>query len=340
MPHFAFSEFELIARLTQSLPSHADVSVGVGDDCAILDSGGSTLLLATCDSQVEGVHFTLQTSSPEQIGHKALAVNLSDIAAMGGEPHYALISLILPPHLQHDILERIYAGLRQEAEQFATAIVGGNIAGTGKGKQLIIDITLLGTVERGHALTRSGAHVGDTIFVTGSLGDSAAGLYTLLHPEHAYPQAARDTLRTIHHTPQPRVPEGRVLSQLGPAVVTSMIDISDGLSGDLSHICECSSVGARLAVAQLPLSSALRALATATSLDPFAWALHGGEDYELLFTVSPGNELVVTEAVQAATGTLLTAIGTITAVDKGMKLVWSGGREEDLVVRSWDHLRS
>lgn len=335
-----FSEFELIARLTQSLPSHADVSIGVGDDCAILDTGASTLLLATCDSQVEGTHFTFQTSSPEDIGRKALAVNLSDIAAMGGEPRYALISLILPPHLQHDILERIYTGLRQQAEQFATAIVGGNITGTGKGDQFIIDITLLGIVERGQALTRSGAQVGDIVFVTGPLGDSAAGLYTLLHPELEYPQKERDILSAIHRTPHPRIAEGRILSRLGPAIVTSLIDISDGLSGDLGHICERSHVGVRIEVAQLPLSSALRTIAVATSLDPFAWALHGGEDYELLLTVSPSNKLVVTEAVQSATGTTLTAIGTVTPPDAGMKLVWADGHEEDLVGRSWDHLRS
>src|SRR6266700_511182 len=160
----ASGEFELIARLTQNLHSHEHAVLGVGDDCAILDLGGDEWLLVTCDSQVEGVHFTLQTSSPVQIGHKALAVNLSDIAAMGGEPRYALVSLILPQHLSLAVLDGIYTGLRQEAAQFTTAIVGGNIASAGKGEQLIIDITLLGTIERGHALLRSGAHVGDTLF--------------------------------------------------------------------------------------------------------------------------------------------------------------------------------
>src|SRR5712691_7565418 len=125
-------EFELIARLTQGLPSRTDVFLGVGDDCAVLDTGGNLLLLATCDSQVEGVHFTFSTSTPEEIGRKAMAINISDIAAMGGEPRYALISLILQPQQPLEILERIYTGLRQEAQQFAIAIVGGNIAGTGK----------------------------------------------------------------------------------------------------------------------------------------------------------------------------------------------------------------
>src|SRR5215469_12971556 len=137
------SEFELIAFLTRDLPLRPGVVLGVGDDCAILDTSGDTLLLATCDSQVEGVHFTFQTYSPEEIGRKAMAINISDIAAMGGEPRFALISLILPLRQSQERLERVYAGLRQEAEQFAIAIVGGNISGAGKGEQLVIDITLL-----------------------------------------------------------------------------------------------------------------------------------------------------------------------------------------------------
>ncbi len=132
----SLDEFALIARLTQALTTRADVLLGVGDDCAVLDLGTDTLLLSTCDSQVEGVHFTLQTASPEQIGRKALAVNLSDIAAMGGTPRFAMVSLILPKHFALEALDGIYAGLRQEAEKFSTAIVGGNIAGAGSAEQL------------------------------------------------------------------------------------------------------------------------------------------------------------------------------------------------------------
>ena len=142
----ALGEFELIARLTAGLTLRTDSGLGIGDDCAILNLGSDQDLLATCDSQVEGIHFTLQTSTPEQIGRKALAVNLSDIAAMGGVPHYALISLILPPQLPIAVLDRLYVGLRLEAEQYATTIVGGNIASVGKSGQLTIDITLLGSI--------------------------------------------------------------------------------------------------------------------------------------------------------------------------------------------------
>jgi thiamine-monophosphate kinase len=339
MENAAPGEFELIARLTGHLATRGDVVLGVGDDCAILDIGGESWLLATCDSQVEGVHFTLQTSSPEEIGRKALAINLSDIAAMGGEPRYALVSLVLPKQLHVTVLDGVYAGLRQEAERYATALVGGNIAGAGRGEQLVIDITLLGTVERGHALTRSGARVGDTIFVTGTPGDSATGLHTLLHPDKRYPQDAQEVVRARHRTPQPRIQEGRALARLAPGAVTAMIDVSDGLSGDLGHICERSKAGARIEAARLPLSPAMRAIAASAGRDPLDFALHGGEDYELLFTAAPGHEREISEAVQTATGTPVTAIGTILPAGAGMRLVYPDGHEEALAVRSWDHLK-
>ncbi len=336
----ALGEFDLIARLTRGLTTRKDVILGVGDDCAILDLNGDTLLLTTCDSQVEGVHFTLQTSTPEQIGRKALAINLSDIAAMGGVPRYALVSLILPSQLPLTVVEGIYTGLRQEAELYMTAIVGGNIAATGNAEQLIIDITLLGTVERGHALTRDGAREGDILCVTGTPGDSAAGLYTLLHPDQHYLHDPQTIVQERHRTPQPRIREGRILSRLGPDMVTAMLDISDGLSGDLGHLCERSKVGACIEVALIPLSSSICAVAASAGCVPLSWALHGGEDYELLFTVSPGNERAVIDAVQLATGTPVTAIGTICAFDEGMKLVHPDGHEEVLEVQSWDHLKS
>jgi thiamine-monophosphate kinase len=333
-------EFELIAHLTRGLSSRSDVALGVGDDCAILDLNTDTLLLATCDSQVEGIHFTRQFSSPEQIGRKALAVNLSDIAAMGGEPRYALISLILPSHLSRSYVDVIYSGIRHEATHYSTAIVGGNIASSGKSAPLVIDITLLGTVEHGHALTRSGAHSGDTLMVTCTPGDSAAGLYTLLHPSSRYPRDAQEVLRTVHRTLQPRIRVGRILSQFGPTIITSMLDISDGLSGDLSHLCKSSNVGARLDLAHLPLSPSIRAVAASIGYDPFSWVLHGGEDYELLFTVSPGHEQKVIEAIHAATGIPVTPIGTMLPAEEGMELLYPDGHEDVLEVRSWNHLNT
>lgn len=336
-------EFDLIARLTAGLEARTAANPGIGDDCAIidlsLDGRSSELLLATCDSQVEGIHFTLQTSLPEQIGRKALAINLSDIAAMGGEPRYALVSLILPASLPLETLDGIYAGLRNEALRYKTAIIGGNIAGAGKSGQLIIDITALGSVERGRALLRSGARVGDALCVTGWLGDSAAGLYSLLHPSARYSQEDLMIVRNAHTMPTPRVNEGRILSQFGPQIVTSLLDVSDGLSGDLGHICERSEVGARVELAALPLSQAMRHLAEVAEKEPEQWALHGGEDYELLFTVSRGHEQAVISAVEQATGTPVSVIGSIATAAEGMKLLYPDGHQEQLDIRSWDHLK-
>ncbi len=335
----ASGEFELIARLTADLATRSDVVHGVGDDCAVLDMGGPTLLLATCDSQVEGVHFTRHASHPSDIGRKALAINLSDIAAMGGEPRYALISLLLPAHFPQDELDAIYAGLRAEAETYATALVGGNISGTGQSTQLVIDITLLGSVERGRVLTRGGARAGDLICVTGGLGDSAAGLYTFLHPTLEYQAHALEYVRAIHTAPRPRVAEGRVLGRFGPEVVTALLDVSDGLSGDLGHLCERSGVGAQIDLARLPLSLALRTIAADAATDPLLWALHGGEDYELLFSVAPGQEETVIEAVRQETGTQVTVIGTIVEASEGMQALYPDGHQEALTAQSWDHLR-
>ncbi|MBO0795699.1 MAG: thiamine-phosphate kinase, partial [Ktedonobacteraceae bacterium] len=292
-------EFELIARLTRGLVGGAGVEEGIGDDCALLDPGGDEHLLATCDSQVEGNHFTLHTSTPQQIGRKALAVNLSDIAAMGGIPRYALISLILPP--QCPALDEIYAGLREEAERYGTVIVGGNIATTGRTGQLIIDITLLGTVERGRALLRSGAQAGDLLCVTGQPGESAAGLHTLLYPNPDYASEALEVVQARHQTPQPRLREGRILNRFGPQIVTALIDVSDGISGDLGHLCERSRLGALVETERLPLSAPLRSIAATAAHDPYAWFLHGGEDYELLFTVTPVHAQPVIEAIQSET---------------------------------------
>jgi thiamine-monophosphate kinase len=332
-------EFELIARLTKDLSTHTSNDIGVGDDCAVLDLGAPQLLLATCDSQVENVHFTFRTSSPVQIGHKALAINLSDIAAMGGIPRYALISLVLPSHVSVADLDGIYAGLRAIAQQYDTALVGGNISGAGQGEQLVIDITVLGSVERGRVLLRSGAHEGDLLCVTGTLGDSGAGFYSLHHPEIALPVDTLTYLHERHTMPAPRVADGRVLNSFGPSIVTALLDISDGLSGDLTHLCERSNVGARIDLAHLPLSSQLRSLASVTSCDPYDWALHSGEDYELLFAVDAQHFAEVQQAVQTATGTPVTVIGTVLSASAGLRMVSPDGSTRRLARKSWDHLK-
>jgi thiamine-monophosphate kinase len=340
MSESSFSEFALIARLTKNLPSNDAVSLGVGDDCALLNSDGERLTLATCDSQVEGIHFTLKTSTAEQIGKKALTVNISDVAAMGGVPCFALVSLVIPPHIAPDFVEQVYSGLRQEAERFSTVIIGGNIASSGLSSPFVIDITVLGVVERERVILRSGAREGDILCVTGTLGDAAAGLSTLLHLENDYTFDAREYVRKRHCVPEARVGVGQVLSQFGPQIVTALLDISDGLSGDLAHICERSRVGACVEVVRLPISSSLRTIARESGQDVLHWVLHGGEDYELLFTVAPGYEQQVIAAVQAETGISVTRIGGILPASEQIKLVLPDGQREVLRSQSWDHIKN
>lgn len=331
----ALGEFGLIARLTAGLATRPDVLVGVGDDCAVLDLGGDLVTLATCDALLDGEHFLRDVATPEQIGRRAMAVNLSDIASMGGWPRCALISLLLPADLPTIFMDGVYRGLRAEAEQYGALIVGGNITGSAT---FGIDITLLGQARRGQALLRSGARPGDALLVTGALGEAAAGLHLLLHPELDAPASIADRLKSAQLAPVPRVPEGRLLATTG--AVTAMLDISDGLAADLGHLCEQSGVGARLDTAALPIPDAVRAAARLAGQSALDWALFGGEDYQLLFTAPPAAVPRLIETLWIATGTPVTAIGEILPPEAGLTLRARDGSIKPLPPRGWDHLRS
>jgi len=335
-------EFGLIARLTRGLPSRADVVLPAGDDTALLDlSGGKDVLLAaTCDAQVEGRHFMRGAATPEEIGWKALAVNLSDIAAMGAEPLWALVSLLLPPGESVAVLDGVYAGLRTLAARYGVAIVGGNIAGTSG--PLTIDITLLGRVMRARALTRAAGHPGDTLLVTGTLGAAAAGVLLAVgqpmdgaaRAEIAPEMAAR--ARAAMAAPVPRVAEGRALAASG--VVTAMLDVSDGFAADLGHLCAASGVGALVEEAELPIAPGAAAVAPLYGRTPLDLALYGGEDYELLLSTRPDGARAAVETVRGAGGTAR-VVGRLTS-DAGRIEMEAPGRERKrLDPRGWDHLR-
>ncbi len=331
----ALGEFGLIARITAGLPVRPDVLVGVGDDCAVLEVGGAEVLLATCDAQLDGQHFLRRVATPEQIGRRALAVNLSDIASMGGTPRFALVSLLLSPDLPVSLLDGIYAGLREEAACYGVSIAGGNIAAA---PDLFgIDITVLGQAPREQVLLRRGARPGDALLVTGTLGEAAAGLHLLLHPELVVPESIASPLKAAQLTPVPRVPEGRVLARLG--VVTAMLDISDGLAADLGHLCAQSQVGARIDQAALPISVATQEAARLAGQAALEWALSGGEDYQLLFTAPPDAVPRLQKLLWLTTGTLVTAIGAILPPEAGMLLQAPDGTMQRLPARGWDHLR-
>ncbi|HEX9038363.1 MAG TPA: thiamine-phosphate kinase [Ktedonobacterales bacterium] len=327
-------EFALIARLTHGLSTRPDVALGVGDDAAALDLGADHLLLATCDAQVSGRHFLEEVATPREIGHKALAVNLSDVAAMGGEPLWALVSLIAPPDLDVAMIEGVYDGMRVLADRYHVAIVGGNISSTSG--PLTLDITALGRVRRERMITRAGARPGDAVLVTGNLGAGLAGLRAVTAPPGVtLPTQALAEVRLRMTTPEPRVLEGQMLAATG--MVTAMVDLSDGLAGDLAHICERSQVGALIDVAALPIAVATREIAAALGADAEHYALQGGDDYELLFTTAASDAPHVI-AELAASGAIATVIGEITNSGLGMRLREKEGGTQPLIARGWDHL--
>lgn len=299
------NEFELIARLTAGLARGEGVIVGVGDDCAVLDMGAPDhWQLFKTDAVVEGVHFTTDTPRAK-VGRKALARCLSDIAAMGGTPTYALVTLVLPRGFDPAEVETIYSGLRTLAAQHEVSIVGGETtAGTGG---LLISIALLGRVPKGKARLRSGARTGDAIFVSGELGGSLAGR---------------------HLEFEPRLAEAQWLSEQFD--LHAMIDLSDGLAGDLRHVLKASGVGAELLGQMVPVSRSakLRARAESAAKPPLLAALTDGEDFELLFTVAPGDAVAVKDAWAKRFPELrLTCVGRIMA-QPGLKIVTEHGVRE------------
>jgi len=283
------NEFELIARLTKSLPTNETVSTGAGDDCALLDLGvPGQLILFKTDAVVEGIHFTRETP-PEKIGRKALARCLSDVAAMAGTPVAALVTLGLPGKFEPEFIGRIYDGLNALAEKSGVAIVGGET--TTNPERLFLSIAMLGTVPCGKPILRSGAKAGHAIFVTGELGGSLAGK---------------------HLEFEPRLEEARWLA--GHFGIHAMIDLSDGLAGDLRHVLKASGVGAELLKSAIPVSRAAKM--RAREKPPFAAALTDGEDFELLFTVASQDAVKLLDAWKKKFPKLkLSCIGKIVAGD-------------------------
>ena len=291
------NEFELIARLTRSLPTNDSVVVGAGDDCAVLECGDPLrqLLLKT-DAVVEGIHFTQETP-PEKIGRKALARALSDIAAMGGTPHAALVTIALPKNFSPKFIEKIYSGMNALAAQYDVAIVGGET--TTNPERVLISISLTGFAPRGKAVLRSGAKVGDAIFVTGELGGSLAGR---------------------HLDFEPRLAEARWLAENFP--IHAMMDVSDGLAGDLPHILRASGVGAELLKSAVPISRVAKENSKRgdAAKPAFVAALTDGEDFELVFTVAGKQAVPVLDAWKKKFPDVkLSCIGRIIAGD-GIRL--------------------
>ena len=324
----------LIEQIAQSLPTgkgsraRRGICLGMGDDAAVIRSSRGMEWVVSCDQFLEDVHFLARFHPPEAIGYKALARATSDLAAMGAVPRYFLLSLALPGGRTSAWLTGFLSGMARAAGQFGMILAGGD---TSKFPRVAINITVMGEVERGLAVSRSGATVGDLIFVSGTLGGARLGL-ELITAVHTVRSPRWKRLLKAHLYPQPRIGLGRWLAQR--RLASAMIDISDGLSTDLGHICEASRVGARVWKSKIPLMGIPGALRR-RDLDPLALALHGGDDYELLFTVPAKREH---ELNAAPRGLRLTRIGEISK-EKRMVLCDASGRERRLEPQGWDPFR-
>ncbi|MBC7325612.1 MAG: thiamine-phosphate kinase, partial [Moorella sp. (in: Bacteria)] len=315
-------EFGLIDRLkNEAIVIPDNVVMGIGDDAAVLKGAGDCFTLASTDMLVEDIHFTLTTATPQEIGYKTMAVNISDIAAMGGIPEQALVSLGLRPEQQVDFVDKLYAGLRECGRRFGVNIVGGDTVASPRA--MVINLAILGRVEKESCLYRNGARPGDILLVTGDLGGAAAGLDTLLSPRPA-PVAAVTYARERHFRPTPRVAEIRAALPFGG--ITAADDISDGLVAEIYAVARASGVGIILEAAAIPIAPATRELAVVYNKDPLDYALYGGEDFELLLACRPEKVEAVRKAITATCRTAVTPVGRVVPATEGITMVVNGQR--------------
>jgi thiamine-monophosphate kinase len=316
-------EKALIARIRKAAGRAPLTGIGIGDDCAVLNLPPGHQSLLSTDFSLEGVHFRRDWHSPESVGHRCLARGLSDIAAMGGEPLAVLLSLAVPRELPQAWVDRFLHGLLELAGQYKTTLAGGDT--TESPRSVMADIAVFGSVPKGKAILRSGARPGDRIFVTGQLGGSAATLDLLL--SRARKKLPEREFRS-HFYPLPRIALGRFLRQRGLA--SAMIDLSDGLSSDLAHICEQSRVGAEISQKAIPRASIGK---TSGQVD-LRLSLHGGEDYELLFTAP-----IWRRVPSRIEGVPVTEIGQITR-DRHIILRNHSVKAIKLEPHGWEHFRT
>lgn len=324
-------EFTLIDMIKQDTINKADqVVIGIGDDAAVLKVAPEHLQLVTTDMLVEQVHFDLKTTSAWQLGYKAIGVNLSDIAAMGGIPRHVVISIGIPKTLTTDFVVSLYEGMKEICREFSVNIVGGDTVASPHG--LVINVTVMGEVEPENLQRRAGASVGELVVVTGTLGDSGCGLDLLLQGDWQGHEFALP-LVTKHLMPQPQVVIGPMLAQLGSR---SMNDISDGLASEVNEIALASQVGMRIYRQQLPLSKELIEGSKLLGKSAIDYALYGGEDYQLVFTI--GREQFKLLA-QVDIKTSLTVVGEVIPRDQGVLLVAEDGSTSLLEAKGYNHFR-
>jgi thiamine-monophosphate kinase len=321
-------EFGLIEQIRRTAARGRGVRLGIGDDAAWVDHPSGTSLI-TADLLVEGIHFDLRWTSLVDLGYKSLAVNLSDIAAMGGVPAYVIVSLGIPARFDSKQIGEFYRGINALARNNGVALVGGD---TNLGDALIISVCVIGHPPK-NPIRRGGARVGDDIYVTGTVGDSALGLKLLREKSTQLKHGPVAQLLNRHHRPTPRLAAGALLGK--EKLATAMIDISDGLLQDLGHICQASRIGAVIWNEQLPLSRAYR---TVAGKQGTRYALSGGEDYELLFCARPRQRRRV-EKLPNRANVAISRIGTCVDRTEGINVVDATGKAIPLRGQGYDHFK-
>ncbi|MEN3039059.1 MAG: thiamine-phosphate kinase [Candidatus Kryptonium sp.] len=339
-------EFGLIARLNEIIQPYRDSFIikGIGDDAAVYIPAEGKVQVVTTDALIEGVHFDLSFVSLRNLGWKAMAVNLSDLAAMLATPRYALITVAIPRKISVEMMENLYLGIKSACNEFNFSLIGGDTTTTFG--NMAISVTMIGEANEDEIPYRSGAKIGDYICVTGTLGLSYAGLKILLREKKKFIEAEdkqnfkpnfEPFLKAIekHLKPMPRLDIASKLRDL-KVKINSMIDISDGLSSDLRHICRQSNVGAEIYETSLPVDDLVKKIAKDEfNEDYLMYVLHGGEDYELLFTVSESELKKLNELYKE-----VKVIGRILDRDQGIKLIKEDKSEIDIETGGWDHFKT
>jgi len=329
-------EFGLIDRLSSGITlKRTETIKGIGDDAAVLDYGGEPVIVTT-DLMVEGIHFDLMYYPLKHLGYKSIIVNLSDICAMNAIPKHVTVSLAVSNRFSVEAIEELYEGMKKACDLYKVDLIGGDTSASNKG--LIISVTAIGSVARERITYRSGAKPGNIVCITGDLGSAYLGLQILEREKQVYlasPQAQpvlheRKYLLERQLKPEARLESVEYFQKVG-LLPTAMIDISDGLASDLMQICKESGVGAFIEEAQVPIHDEARLQAMEFNLDPITCALHGGEDYELLFTVDPKD----LEKVRFMESVYI--IGEITAKEDGIKLHTTGGHIHAITAQGWAH---
>jgi thiamine-monophosphate kinase len=327
-------EFGFIDKISKGCLIRPDNIIrAIGDDAAAFTVASDQVSLITTDLLVERIHFIRKLISGFDLGYKSLAVNLSDIAAMGGEAREAFVSIGIPLTCPLDYLEAIYDGMKHLAAKFDVNILGGDTARSEV--DLIINVVVHGTAAKNRLLRRDAAEPGDIIFSTGNFGDSKAGLHLILN---YLPVDCTETqaLYKAHVSPEPHLREGRFLAD--QSGIRAAIDVSDGLRSDLGHLTEQSAVGATIYAAEIPVSDSLQTFCAAHGFDPLEYALGGGEDYILLCTAAPNDAAEIAQKFQSQFKRPLFPIGNITA-ERRLEIVYPDGTSRAIAPRGWDHFR-